>query len=122
MGLDTTHECWHGPYSFFMAWRVQLHAAITGEPATRESLEAAWKQGRYADQSVPINVLMNHSDCDGEIAADDCLRLAKALEELLPKLPDNDAPEAEYTSRGRAVTFARGLRWAASRRDSVEFR
>lgn len=24
MGLDTTHDCWHGPYSQFMRWRVWL--------------------------------------------------------------------------------------------------
>ncbi len=22
MGLDTTHDCWHGPYSMFMRWRI----------------------------------------------------------------------------------------------------
>ncbi len=24
MGLDTSHDCWHGPYSQFMRWRTWL--------------------------------------------------------------------------------------------------
>ncbi len=28
MGLDTTHDCWHGPYSSFNRWRTQLAAEI----------------------------------------------------------------------------------------------
>ena len=27
MGLDTTHDCWHGPYSMFMRWRTAIAAA-----------------------------------------------------------------------------------------------
>lgn len=27
MGLDTTHECWHGAYSAFMRWRTELAKA-----------------------------------------------------------------------------------------------
>jgi hypothetical protein len=28
MGLDTSHGCWHGPYSQFMRWRTWLAARI----------------------------------------------------------------------------------------------
>ncbi len=28
MGLDTTHDCWHGPYSQFMRWRCWLAAQV----------------------------------------------------------------------------------------------
>ena len=31
MGLDTTHGCWHGAYSAFMAWREKL-AEVAGLP------------------------------------------------------------------------------------------
>lgn len=27
MGLDTSHDCWHGAYSAFMRWRVELARA-----------------------------------------------------------------------------------------------
>lgn len=26
MGLDTSHDCWHGPYSMFMRWREWIAA------------------------------------------------------------------------------------------------
>lgn len=28
MGLDTSHDCWHGPYSMFMRWREWLAAQV----------------------------------------------------------------------------------------------
>lgn len=31
MGLDTSHDCWHGPYSMFMTWRRYL-AKVAGLP------------------------------------------------------------------------------------------
>src|SRR5437016_2133419 len=31
MGLDTTHDCWHGAYSAFMRWRTKL-AEVAGLP------------------------------------------------------------------------------------------
>ena len=31
MGLDTTHDCWHGAYSAFMRWRKKL-AEVAGLP------------------------------------------------------------------------------------------
>lgn len=121
MGLDTTHDCWHGAYSSFMRWRVKLHAAITGLPATHESLEGAWARGDYEDQSVPINVLMNHSDCDGEIPADMCIPLGDKLCELLIRLPNDDAHCFELTTRGRTLAFIGGLYRAGFANEPVEF-
>jgi len=31
MGLDTTHNCWHGPYSSFNRWREEI-ARVVGVP------------------------------------------------------------------------------------------
>lgn len=28
MGLDTSHDCWHGPYGQFMRWRTWLAAQV----------------------------------------------------------------------------------------------
>ncbi len=122
MGLDTTHGCWHGPYSMFMAWRVDLHCLLRDWSVgldARKSLEDAWSHGDYDDQSVPINVLMNHSDCDGEIAAKDCAPLADALQALM----DKKMPErATYdTIRPATQRFITGLRNAAALNEDVEF-
>ena len=32
MGLDTTHNCWHGPYSAFMRWRRAIAEAAGFPP------------------------------------------------------------------------------------------
>ena len=134
MGLDTSHDCWSGPYSQFMRWRewlnlfVMLDRADAGDEAartishmgaTREAIEKAWEDGHYADQSVPINVLMQHSDCDGEIAADVCAPLADALQSLADRrmqqrgLYDEKRPATER--------FIAGLREAAAAGEAVEF-
>lgn len=115
MGLNTSFDCWNGPCTSFMEWRQQLHAAITGEPS--DTLEAAWDAGRYADQQVPINVLMNHSDCDGEIAHDQCLPLAIALANLAPKVSGYGFP----SPRERLYEFTLGLLRAHAAGEPVRF-
>lgn len=134
MGLDTTHDCWHGPYSQFMRWRQWLnhfvmddrgHAGdkaamlISHMGATVAAIEKAWVDGHYEDQSIPINVLMAHSDCDGEIAAEICEPLADALAALL----DRHMPERGIYDEQRPATmrFINGLRRAAAAGEPVEF-
>ena len=133
MGLDTSHNCWHGPYSQFMRWREWLNLFVMSERArqgdqraeaishlgaTREALERAWVEGAYDDQSVPVNALMNHSDCDGEIAADVCGPLADALEALLNYMPERGIYDEK---RPATLRFIRGLRSASEANEPVLF-
>lgn len=133
MGLDTSHDCWHGPYSMFMRWREKLNlyvmtergktdagaAAIGHMGWTREALVRAWEEGRYDDQSVPINVLMGHSDCEGEIPAEMCAPLADALEALLVRMPERALYDE---ARPATERFIAGLRRAAAAGEPVDFR
>lgn len=119
MGLDTSHDCWHGPYSSFMIWRQQLHYCLTGQEPTPENLERAWADGMYSNQKIPIDVLMNHSDCDGEIPAKVCGPLADALEELRPKMEAMSADVPWFAKK--TATFIKGLRLAAIHNESVVF-
>lgn len=118
MGLDTTHDCWHGSYSGFMRWR-QAVAAAAGLPEL-ERMEGyggdiAWDQ---VSCDPALKELLNHSDCDGEIPAHRCKAVAVALEAMLPHLEDSGA----FGHRSCAVRFIRGLRAAAERGEAVEFR
>src|SRR6185436_20958665 len=97
MGLDTTHDCWHGAYSAFMRWRQKI-AAVAGLPPLT-LMEAFFEKGSVYDpfakmaaefpataeaiyESLPIrwdalkpdvlHVLLHHSDCDGDIPAEVC--------------------------------------------------
>ena len=133
MGLDTTHDCWHGPYSMFMTWREHLNYYIAIDRSatdaawediahkghTREALLTAWNRGLYNDQSAPLNVLMTHSDCDGEIAAEVCAPLADALQDLMERrMPQR----AMYdTVRPATERFIAGLRRAAEAGEPVGF-
>lgn len=114
MGLDTTHDCWHGPYSSFGDFRRAL-AEAAGMPPLYEM--AGYKNGFRAWDSIPPDVLhklLNHSDCEDEIEANDCAPLADRMEELLPKI------ESDYW-REKAEDFIAGLRLAASKQEPVEF-
>lgn len=68
-----------------------------------------------------LHVLLNHSDCDGEIEADHCAPLADRLEELLPLLPVTPDPGHIGDWRIKTQTFIDGLRLAASRNEPVGF-
>ena len=119
MGLDTTHDCWHGPYSSFMRWREKL-AAAAGLPPLREfegyTDIPKWKWSMlYAD---PLVALLNHSDCEGEIGVEYLLPLAARLEELAPALADDPIFPSD---RKHALKFAAGLREAARKGEAVEF-
>jgi hypothetical protein len=119
MGLDTSHDCWHGPYSAFMRWRCFLNHAIRGKGTHREDLEQAWADGFYNDPSKPLYVLMNHSDCDGTIPAEICGPMADALQTLM----DEKMPARAMYDEARPATerFIAGLRRAAAANEDVRF-
>lgn len=148
MGLDTSHDCWHGAYSAFMRWRMEL-AEVAGLPPLElmegfydpssgmnalyfGELPSPWKEkherliGRLPikwDCLKPsaLHELLYHSDYDGEIPAERCSAIADALEELLPKLPNEDAGGHIGNWRDKTAQFIRGLREAASKNEPVLF-
>ena len=69
----------------------------------------------------PLITLLNHSDCDGEIAASDCGPLADRLAELLPQLPDGKDWGHIGDWRVKTQTFIEGLRAAAAAGEAVRF-
>lgn len=177
MGIDTSHDCWHGAYSAFMRWRQEIARAAGiplmimegfydapdgalirrtqpranamrpsggGMTITREMLSEsltdaaergdagrweAWSS-KWRDslpikwQSLkpdPIHTLLNHSDCEGSIAAADCGPLADALEKLIPLLPTE--PGWGHVENWKHTTrrFVDGLRAAAKASEDVKF-
>ena len=150
MGLDCSHDAWHGPYSAFMRWRMKL-AEVAGLPPlelmdgfygslnnSRGTLptlyhginthEPAWGPGSKPymgslDERLPIrweclkpsalHELLYHSDCDGEIDADRCVPIGRALDRLAGSM-------GEWEEKTR--TFAKGLRRAAREGKPLLFR
>jgi hypothetical protein len=126
MGLDVSHGAWHGAYSAFHRWRLKL-ATLAHIPLHR--MEGYYRELPEDQDRAPVlpltweslppdplHILLEHSDCDGDIAPEDCAKLADRLEELLPLLPNEDDDWRNKTQR-----FIDGLRLATSRNEPLEF-
>lgn len=137
MGLDTSHDCWHGAYSAFSRWRDQLARTAgyeiakvdTGTFGPRDTILIDW--GHIAEKNYmgewdetpadPLIVLIAHSDCDGVIHPEQAAPLADRLAELLPLLPEGDAPGHVRNWRTTTQRFIDGLRAAVEAGEDVEF-
>lgn len=69
----------------------------------------------------PLHILLSHSDCDGEIAWENCAAIADRLEECLPLLPTTPDPGHIGDWREKTQTFIDGLRRAAAAHENVRF-
>lgn len=137
MGLDTSHDCWHGAYSAFTRWRNKLAEVAgyeiakvdTGDLGMRDTILIDWGhvtplqlQGEWAETPAdPLLVLIAHSDCDGFIYPAQAGPLANRLAELLPLLPDEDSGGHIGRWRDKTQRFIDGLRGAAEAGEDVEF-
>jgi hypothetical protein len=131
MGLDTSHGCWHGPYSAFQLWRQELARAAGYEVVEPLRLgqpyyELPWDQ--FEDKNFlgewdsipgddPLMFLLVHSDCDGVIRPEHGVHLAARLEQLLPLLGESHV----YSMREDTEQFIDGLRKAAAAGEDVDF-
>ncbi len=136
MGLDTSHGCWHGPYSAFTRWRnaVAEAAGYTVENVTYDSgytcptARLDWEaierenpncyQGEWNSPAAdPLFYLIAHSDCDGVIRPEQGRLLADRLEEVLPLIRNSGLDHHV----NKTQQFISGLRVAAERNEDVEF-
>lgn len=151
MGLDTSHDCWHGAYSAFNRWREELcrlaglpplelmegfYSSIGGKQFQPPTLYYRCADTRYEDMQrldsrLPIrwdclkpdalHELLHHSDCEGEIPWERCGAIADSLEKLIP-LMNGDAGGHIGNWKDKTQAFVDGLRLAASKQENVEFR
>lgn len=126
MGLDTTHNAWHGSYGYFYAWRVNI-AKFAGYPPL-ELMEGYYSEDHhnmftlldhtYTKEDLivssihrmretlpikwnslkpnPLNELLYHSDCDGYISYGKCGKIAKELEKVYENLPEETEEEFSF--------------------------
>jgi hypothetical protein len=132
VGLDTSHECWHGTYGGFQRWRREVARAagyrVVLEPKIGEPYyDLPWEmfeEKNYLGEwdnvpgDDPLMFLLVHSDCDGVIHPEHGVHLAARLEQLLPLL--NESARGG-SMRGDAERFIDGLRKAAAAGEDVEF-
>ncbi len=123
MGLDVSHGCWHGSYGAFGAWREWLARRAGFSLHEMEGFGGflEWNRGDN------LTILLDHSDCDGEILAKDCAPLAERLQELLPNEIERvthvlSGEEEEEDWKVEALQqFIEGLRLADEYKEDVEF-
>lgn len=142
MGLDTSHDCWHGAYSAFNRWRDKL-AEVAGYTFSEDKhgrilVQLDWGSiedsigrdllGHWARIPVrpdgtpdPLIILMAHSDCEGELQHEFADALADRLEELIPRLGDEDGGGHVGHYADATRTFINGLRAAAKAGENVDF-
>lgn len=127
MGLDTSHGCWHGPYSAFHRFRADIAEAVGINLSTMEGFDRsiprppcehvthpATKWEALAQR--PLLILLSHSDCEGDIAAADCDAIADDLQKVLAS---SEALQANW--KQRIDDFINGLRDAALSDEPVVF-
>jgi hypothetical protein len=143
MGLDTSHDCWHGAYSAFQRWRDTLAVAAGYKirEATAEELaegcyfpavDIDWSQfepqhyegewGTFVPGDDPLLFLIVHSDYSGVIHPAQGIHIARRLEQLLPLLDDTEAiGHIRPSMRAKTRQFIKGLRSAADAGEDVIF-
>ncbi len=137
MGLDTTHDAWHGAYSAFSRWRDTLAKAAGywvapikfDDGITRDTIIIDWghvtpanNMGEWDETPAdPLVVLITHSDCEGAIHPEQAGPLADRLEELLPALEGKDGGGHIGNYVDKTQTFIDGLRAAVEAGEPVEF-
>ncbi|MED3440267.1 hypothetical protein P4393_12450 [Bacillus subtilis] len=134
MGLDTTHDAFHGAYSAFNNFRRFLLKSIGGSyppHENKELMDGYWYfgDGYSAETHKGLAEFFRHSDCDGEINPEMCKIVADELEAILPQVEELSKSEPSYGHILRdggwvAVTkqFIEGCRLAHERDEPLEFR
>lgn len=127
MGLDTTHDCWHGSYGGFKDFRDEVAAAArqVKDYVPRYNNRPLRAFYGWWDDDHPfdhiLDVFFVHSDCEGYIFPQHAGPLADALEELVESVPSDEADD-RWSWQNRLRQFIAGLRSAADEWQIVEFR
>jgi hypothetical protein len=123
MGLDTTHDCWHGPYSAFKDFRDAVAVAAKAEFDYVPSYEGhpmraymGWWDEEH-NYTEPLDVFFVHSDCEGYIFPNDAQQLIPRLLRLLPRLDGGD----QWSPYQRLAAFVAGLQHAVDEWEIVRF-
>lgn len=142
MGLDCSHDAFHGAYSAFNSFRQAVAHAIGGSYPThwlrnadgspvqpfvvdQSKEEGRWYWGEgYSQKTHPgLYEFFCHSDCDGEITPDMCKAVADELEPLLDKMPEQASGHIAGRGGYRQVLqyFIDGCRAAHAKSEPLNF-
>lgn len=112
MGLDFSHGDAHWGYSGFNIFREKLAHEIGMDLRTMEGFNGNIPFSKYNDDILP---LLDHSDCDGELTVDECIKIVPRLREIIGKWSDDDRDKT------RAMALADGMEEAINENEIFEF-
>lgn len=118
MGLDTSHNCWHGPYSTFNRFRYSLGHQI----GINLDEYAGYNNNGTKDLSEIEHDLMplfNHSDCDGELSIEESKRIVKGLNSVLENF--NEEMQFDFNFKKQIIQFRDGCMDAISKNEIIDF-
>lgn len=122
MGLDTTHNAWHGSYGRFNSFRHELARRIGIDLREYIGYDDDGPKGtkRLEDIDHPLMDLFNHSDCDGELTPEQCKKIADGLDLIIKEAGIDEASDP-YSHISYAITFRDGCLEAYSKNENIEF-
>lgn len=85
MGIDFSHGSATWSYGGFMRFRTRLAESIGITLAEMRGFRGPREWSTVDDAIVP---LLNHSDCDGDLAPEVCATVASRLREIVSSWPD----------------------------------
>lgn len=115
MGLDTSHNAWHGPYSSFGDFRIALANQVG---INLNEMQGFGGKIPFDTINDDVKILLDHSDCDGEILPDDCTKLAVRLRGIMQTLPKE---VGDWNTYAHCERFAKGCELAASKNEPLDF-
>lgn len=140
MGLDTTHDCFHGAYSAFNRLRKAVARACGGSfPPHLPDYDAAFLAREpcpdrdmwyFEDEVVPpehldgMRAFLGHSDCDGILTPTDAALVEAFLRWASPLVETGGGGHIARGGGARAMAeqFAAGCEVAVAAGEPVEFR
>jgi hypothetical protein len=151
MGLDCSHDAFHGAYTAFNRFRQAVCFALgdgssfpphfryhndgslmedaQGRVLYHEDLDPNsfyWPDGYTQEAHPGLHLFLSHSDCDGEISPEMCVKVADELEQLLPKVEALGWVDGGHIERNGGYVevlrqFIRGCRAAAAAGEALDF-
>ena len=118
MGLDTTHNCWHGGYGSFNMFRHLLAEQI--------DINLDEYNGYGADNGKDLTTikhdimpLLNHSDCDGRLTLKESKRIIKGLDNILENFKID--PKFDDYFKSKIIQFRDGCSDAVNKKQMIKF-
>jgi hypothetical protein len=136
MGLDTTHDAWHGPYSSFMEWRIWVAKQVginllemEGYSPDRDYTNPNRRHGKIKWETIEddLKILLNHSDCDGHLTTSQCKKIADRLKTITDAMTDdyNSKLEDNWSTEARmynaTIRFRKGCMKAYKEKEKLKF-